>query len=40
MTGLLLFWFVNFDCLNETFGFGECALRRRKKPDSVNGKAL
>ncbi len=40
MVGLLLFWFVNLDCLNEAFAFGECALRRREKPDSANSEAL
>ncbi len=31
-------WFTNLDCLNEAFAFGECALRRREKPDSVNSE--
>jgi hypothetical protein len=38
--GLLLFWFVNLDCLNETFAFRERTLRQREKSDSVNGEAL
>jgi hypothetical protein len=31
---------VNLDCLNKAFALWECALRRREKPDSVNGEAL
>jgi len=40
IVGLLLFWLVNLDCLNEAFAIWECALGRREKPDSVNGEAF
>jgi hypothetical protein len=39
MVRLLLFWFVNFDCLDDSVTPMECTLREREKPDSVNGEA-